>query len=189
MLLACTTVESENATTFGTAPSSADGSASQGVDTDDTSDSDDTDEGDTASTSGTTTGASDPSDDDGTTMPTTQGSSGPPGDDDGVNDDGNPPGTGMYSHCLAPEQCPGGAVNVCMTIGDNLAGFCTNSMCTNPAVDCDPSPGGTAEPMCAPTTLNNQPAQVCALDCSAGKTCPVGMQCWNLEGGVSLCAG
>jgi hypothetical protein len=190
-MFACTTVESESGTSFGTAPSSVGDSAGPSTDaTDGTggSGSEGSDEHGTEGATTGTTGGSDPSGDASATLPTTGDASSGPDDDDGMNDDGGQPGTGMYAHCLAPEQCAGGSINVCITINDGRTGFCTNSTCTNPAVDCDPSPGGTAEPICYPITINDMPAQSCALDCAGGKTCPGGMQCFALEGGLSVCA-
>ncbi|RMH00482.1 MAG: hypothetical protein D6705_00265 [Deltaproteobacteria bacterium] len=63
-----------------------------------------------------------------------------------------------------------------MTCGDISDAFCTISNCSNPALDCDPSPGGTATPICVP----NGASSFCALDCSNGKTCPTGMTCYNV---------
>lgn len=100
------------------------------------------------------------------------------GDDSGLEQ----PADGMYSECMVPADCSMVTSNVCVTINGG-SGFCTNMGCTNPAVDCDPSPGGTAPPICFPVddTLTS-----CALDCSAGQICPTGMTCTVLANG-SIC--
>jgi hypothetical protein len=49
-------------------------------------------------------------------------------------------------------------------------------------VSCDSMPGGTAAPICLTVTQGT----VCALDCSAGQTCPGGMICAAVEG-MSVC--
>jgi len=113
------------------------------------------------------------------------GSTGMPMGSTSMGDGGlEQPLDGMYSECMVPEDCalPN---NVCITINMG-AGFCTNQGCANPAADCDPTPGGTAVPICFPLELNMMPAMSCALDCSAGQICPTGMACAVLEDG-SIC--
>jgi hypothetical protein len=107
-----------------------------------------------------------------------------PPDTDGT-DGGVPPAMGMYSECLVPEECLA-PINVCIVVNDT-EGFCTNMACTNPATDCEPSPGGTATPICFPIELNGMPTASCALGCAGGLTCPAGMTCWPLAEG-SICA-
>jgi hypothetical protein len=96
------------------------------------------------------------------------------------------PETGMYSHCLEGPDCA--TEDGCYSIGNPATdGFCTNSGCSDPATDCDPSPGGTATPTCfMPET---ETYELCALDCD-GKTCPFPMVCSeeNAAGGtVRIC--
>jgi hypothetical protein len=96
----------------------------------------------------------------------------------------------MYSDCLDVADCVG--QTTCVTIDDagmNPAdGFCTTAPCTDPGTDCNPSPGGTAEPICIEISVGGNPAMGCALDCSAGKTCPNGMLCYTLPGSGDVCA-
>jgi hypothetical protein len=87
---------------------------------------------------------------------------------------GQQPADGMYSACDDAADCFG--LEFCET------GFCT-SECTNAAVDCDPSPGGTALPTCFMFGLES----LCALDCSGGSTCPTPMQCTPVTTG-SVCS-
>lgn len=109
-------------------------------------------------------------------------SGGPVSTDDG-GPDGMQPQDGMYSHCLTAEEC-GNIPILCITIGADpdmpTDGFCSEIECVNAAVDCAPSPGGTATPFCMPANVNNMDEQACALDCSAGKVCPMPMMCYNL---------
>ena len=101
---------------------------------------------------------------------------------------GGQPATGQYSHCLDAAECMG--VNLCIQIQMDMMvvdGFCTSYPCANAAVDCDPSPGGTATPICMPVNVNMMDTNACALDCSGGKTCPTGMECLALTSG-SVCA-
>lgn len=104
--------------------------------------------------------------------------------------DGTQPDDGMYSSCSVPEDC-GFAPMLCITVTDMqmmlLGGFCSQTPCSDPVVDCLPSPGGTAVPTCMPVTVNDVAQQACALDCTGGKTCPPPMQCYPLAGG-SVCA-
>jgi hypothetical protein len=119
-------------------------------------------------------------------------SSGGPGattvDPSGGDPNGGQPGAGMYSACLQPADCAG--LDACMQIVDaNMQptdGFCTVLGCANAAVDCDPSPGGTATATCYAVQTQMGADAICALDCGGGKTCPAGMQCTNLTGG-QLC--
>jgi hypothetical protein len=78
------------------------------------------------------------------------------------------------SEC-GPAQVCNPNTQVCADIRD---GFCTIEDCIDPATDCDPSPGGTATPMCY--------QDWCVLDC-AFKACPTGMSCYELGSGDSIC--
>jgi hypothetical protein len=94
------------------------------------------------------------------------------------------PADGMYSDCLDAMTDCAAPTNVCFVINDN-DGFCTNMACANPATDCDAAPGGTATPICFPVELGGMPSMSCALSCTGGLMCPVGMTCYNLtEGGI-----
>ena len=121
-----------------------------------------------------------------TTGVTTAGSTSGDGDGGG----GAQPGMGMYSPCAAGADC-GFLPNLCLTISDAggvvIDGFCTETGCANAAVDCDPSPGGTAAPICINVTVNDLPDTACALNCAGGATCPVGMTCYNLTGIGEVC--
>jgi hypothetical protein len=101
---------------------------------------------------------------------------------------GGQPATGQYSHCLDAAECVD--VTLCVQIQMDMKtvdGFCSTFPCEDAAVDCDVAPGGTAEPFCFPMTVNDMATTACALDCSAGQTCPTGMQCFALES-ASVCA-
>jgi hypothetical protein len=111
------------------------------------------------------------------------GGNGSPATDTGMVDDGMQPADGMYSDCVDASACIG--LGTCITFLDALNmpmdGFCTNIGCTDPSTDCDPSPGGTALPLCVMIDLAGNPDAVCALDCSGGATCPGGMTCRELD--------
>lgn len=135
----------------------------------------------------TTSGASDPTD--ATTSGVDASDTTAATTDDGGGGNGMQPADGMYSPCLTPEEC-GFVPILCITIGDADAptdGFCSEIACVTPAVDCAATPGGTAIPRCIPVTVNDMADQACALDCSAGKTCPVPMQCYDLDGIGEIC--
>jgi len=165
-----------------TVPSSDDGTSSESTDggEEDTGDAD-TDGGAESSTGidptaadGTTDGGIDP------TAATT--------DDGGMNPDGNQPADGLWSQCTTAQEC-GAIPSLCIYVVDaNMNptdGFCSETGCANPAVDC-PSPGGTATPVCVPIEVNGQPEQACALNCAAGM-CPVGMNCMNITDLGMIC--
>ena len=174
---------------FGGVPTASASGPSQTNSSDDDDDESEGEEDTEASASDDTTGGSG-----GTTgMAMTSGSTGmgmtagstsmgmgSSGDDSGLEQ----PASGMYSECTVPEDCVAPS-NVCITINMGV-GFCTNMGCANPAADCDPTPGGTAVPICFPIELNMMPDSSCALDCSGGQICPTGMACAVLEGG-SIC--
>lgn len=109
-----------------------------------------------------------------------------PTDDPTDDPTGNQPANGMYAACLVPDQCPG--LLGCATIGDPPTdGVCTDECAgfMNPA-GCDPSPGGTATLTC--TVLSGY--NLCALDCSGGKSCPTPMVCTSVndeQGTKELC--
>ncbi len=163
-------------TTMATGDSSSDGT----VGTDESETTASSLSASTSTTTGETTGI-DPS-----------GTAGDAASSDGGTDGGNgmQPNDGMYSHCLTPEEC-GFSPVLCITIQDAMMnptdGFCSETGCLNAAMDCDPSPGGTATSICMPTTIDGMMAQACALDCSAGKICPVPMQCYNLTDVGMVC--
>ncbi len=119
------------------------------------------------------------------------GGSSDDGTSDGGGGNGMQPGDGLWSSCASAMDC-GVVPALCITIMDAmmnpLAGFCSQTGCSNAAVDCGASPGGTATPMCMPVTVNDMADQACALDCSGGKTCPAPMQCRPLNGGLMVCA-
>ncbi len=149
-------------------------SSSDGTDSSTGSDDDDDD------SSGSTSAPSD-TEGDGTAAPTGSSSSGGPVPSE-------QPESGMYSDCLALVECIG--LTTCMTIVDGAQqptdGFCTVGGCGDAAADCDASPGGTAQPFCFPIEQDGIPDSICALDCSAGKICPAGMECAALSAG-SIC--
>lgn len=139
--------------------------------TGDTGDSADTTSASTspASTSdGTTTGASETAD------PSAGSTTGPV----------EQPDSGMYSACESAADCVG--LNACVIPDGGSVGYCTRTPCTDPGVDCDPSPGGTASPTCVDAPVGAGTSAVCALGCDAGETCPSPMQCQSV-GTSSIC--
>ncbi|HET6584860.1 MAG TPA: hypothetical protein VFG69_15485, partial [Nannocystaceae bacterium] len=91
------------------------------------------------------------------------------------------PANGMYSDCAVITDCVG--LNICVVVADD--GYCSTTPCTDPTTECDASPGGTAVPICADIMVGMAMSTACALDCSGGKTCPGGMTCSPLGGGMA----
>ncbi len=89
-------------------------------------------------------------------------------------DEDNPfvPGE-QYSDCVDEFECES---QWCLSPVDE-PGFCTVA-CMG-AEDCELSPVGTAEPTC----LAVAGEAACALDCGAGRSCPPGMRCEQVEAG------
>ncbi|MCA9652530.1 MAG: hypothetical protein H6712_20945 [Myxococcales bacterium] len=184
---AACTVESDDTNPFGTVPVS---SAPPSNDTGD----DDT--GGTGSGSGGGNGSSGPGDestDGGSTSSMTTDPTVTTGVTtmNGSTDDGGPtgmqPASGMYSACTVADDCD----SLCITIQDDMGvvqgGFCSDYPCTNPAIDCDPSPGGTAVPACIGVEINGTPDTACYLDCTGGLSCAPPMVCTPIVGGLDLC--
>jgi hypothetical protein len=99
------------------------------------------------------------------------------------------PEDGMYSACGSPIDCIG--LTSCLTAidtgGQPIDAFCTDGACNSPLAQCDPTPGGTAVPICLEVDSGGVMDTVCALDCSQGQACPAGMNCRTLTGG-SICS-
>ncbi len=93
------------------------------------------------------------------------------------------PDSGMYSHCTSVAQCVG--LNICVVVAAD-DGYCSTTPCTDPTTSCVASPGGTAIPACVDVMVGMAMSTACALDCSAGKTCPGGMICAAL-GAAMVC--
>lgn len=170
------------ATTF--APSGSATATATATTTSTTSASTDDSESDGESSDGTDD-PTDPSDGSSTDTDTdTVGSSG------GGSSSGEPPSEqpedGMYSSCDSIVDCIG--LTACLTATDTggqpIEPFCTAGACKSPLAQCDPTPGGTAVPICL---LTASMETVCALDCSQGQECPDGMDCRTLAGG-SICS-
>ena len=158
----------------------------------------------TTTTASTTSGSTDDADADGEssagtddpTDPSGGTSTGPstdtdtPGSSSGGSSSGEPPSEqpedGMYSSCDSIVDCIG--LTACLTATDTggqpIDPFCTAGACKSPLAQCDPTPGGTAVPICLLTASEET---VCALDCSQGQECPDGMDCRTLAGG-SICS-
>ena len=165
---ACTVGDgSENASSFGMSVGSFSSSASASASD---TDVDDEDGGASSSSEEGSTTEEDPPDP-GTTS-TGAVSSDPTTGVTDTGGNGEQPENGMYSPCLMATECIG--QNTCMTV--NGTGFCTTTSCVDPLVDCDPSPGGTAVPVCYPTP-DMSGDFLCALSCNAGETCPTPMTC------------
>lgn len=109
------------------------------------------------------------------------------GEETAATEPGTQPVDGLYSTCLVAEECDP-IPALCITIndadGNPMDGFCSQTGCLNAAVDCVPTPGGTALPACMPITVNDVAESACALDCSGGATCPSPMTCYSLEFGM-----
>lgn len=191
--LACTVVETDGNSPFATAAAPVT-TMTPGTETGEPSGSGTEDAATEGSGGGsseggeTTTGMADSSGDGvvgTTTGVTTVGST-----DDGGGGSGMQPDMGMYAPCTVGDEC-GFLPNLCITISDAggvvIDGFCSAVACTNAAVDCDPSPGGTAVPVCVSIVVNDLPDTACALDCAGGATCPIGMTCYNLTGLGEVC--
>ena len=105
-------------------------------------------------------------------------------------DPGMQPADGLYSTCLAATDCDP-APALCITINDAddnpTTGFCSQTGCTNAAVDCVPTPGATNLPACIPVTVDGMDTSACALDCSGSAACPAPMTCVSLAFGM-ICA-
>lgn len=131
-----------------------------------------------------TTGATDPMD---ASTDTSAGQPGATTDDGGAIPDGSQPADGLWSQCTTPQEC-GPIPALCIYLvddgGNPTDGFCSETGCTNPAVDC-PNPGVTATPVCVPVDVDG-PEQACALNCAAGN-CPVGMACVELTDLGQIC--
>jgi hypothetical protein len=140
------------------------------------------------STAGETSTGGGSGDDTGSTSVTTVDASS--SSDSGVDPTGAQPADGMWSMCLAGADC-GNTPILCIQSVDAdmnpIDGFCSTTGCANPAVDCAPSPGGTAMPACAPITVNEMMEQACVLNCAGGLTCPMGMVCMNFTGLGMVC--
>lgn len=125
-----------------------------------------------------------------TTAPGTTGVETTSAEETGDVPTGMQPADGLYSHCLTGRECDP-IPALCITINDMndmpIDGFCSITPCTNAAVDCVPTPGGTALPACIPVNLDGAETNGCALDCSGGATCPTGMTCQSLTIG-QICA-
>jgi hypothetical protein len=176
MALACAAGDNdESNTTFGTTPNPSTTptsmSATGAMGSED--DGDDDDDGPAAST----------------TMDTESGDPATAsGDEDTEEIPSEQPTSGMYSACLDASMCVGQTTCFTITEGvDVVDGFCTTAPCSDPMLTCDPSPGGTATPICVDLLIGGMPTTGCALDCSSGKTCPAGMQCYNLAD-AQVCA-
>ncbi len=73
-------------------------------------------------------------------------------------------------------------------VNDTLeSGYCALAECESDA-DCGANVKGcTATPTCQPGVFmdaNMNPVTGCVLDCDDGKTCPIGMECYELMGGA-----
>lgn len=91
-------------------------------------------------------------------------------------DMGERPEHTMYACCSVSGGSIAGCLQVlnaiCISDPVTRVGFCTAPGCSDPMLDCDPAPAGTASPTC----IDDGVDVFCALDCSAG-TCPDGMTC------------
>lgn len=162
------------------ASASASGTSSSDSTTSDESDSDPSDASDPSSDTSDTSGNSSGMTSSGSGS-TASGSSG--------DEESEQPEDGMYSACASPVDCIG--FTTCLTATDTggqpIDPFCTDGACSSPLADCQPTPGGTAVPICLEVEIGGVMDSVCALDCSQGQECPAGMDCRTLTGG-SICS-
>ena len=170
------------------------GSPNGGTDDDKDDDDDDDDDDDGSATDDPydepeTSGPGQPDDtagDDTAGPGTATGPDGPDGGSSGGEDDepfmpsNGQPDSGMYAHCYEPNvgNCTQSSP-LCIQFDSEMNGFCTDENCVNPATDCNAAPlDATATPMCVRAyNPSMQEVRMCALDCSASKTCPSGMSC------------
>jgi hypothetical protein len=138
------------------------------------------DAGSDGSTGGDDTGSTTSST---TPDPTLDGSS----SDGAVDPTDGQPADGMWSMCIDAAMDCGNLPILCITNADMTDGFCSTTGCANPAADCDPSPGGTATPACAPVTVNDEMEQACVLSCAGGLVCPTGMVCMDFTNLGMIC--
>lgn len=177
--LAGCTVETPDDSPFGTATTPVTSAATMNDSGD--ADSGDSDGGSSSGGGGTSGGSSD-----GGVATSTTGTT-MTGDSSGDGGSGTQPTDGMYSSCAVAADCDA----LCITISDPgggvKGGFCSGFPCANPAVDCDPSPGGTAVPACLPIDIDMMANTACYLSCAGGATCPAPMSCSAIEGGLEVC--
>jgi hypothetical protein len=87
-------------------------------------------------------------------------------------------GAGGGAACTDGTDCAAGEGCFDSSCGAVDDAFCTNTNCSNPALDCDPAPGD-APPICVNSSW-------CALDCTT-ETCPTGMTCYDVTV-ANICA-
>jgi hypothetical protein len=182
LVAACTVSKDENPFATGN-PTSVTVASSAGTMADESGDTSGESGGSTGDGSSSEGGATTSSSDTGSATTTTlDGSS-----SGAVDPTDGQPADGMYSMCTVPEDC-GNLPVFCVTDADATDGFCSETGCTNPAVDCDPAPGGTATPACVgPFDIDGNNEMGCALDCTGGLVCPAGMVCMNFTDLGMIC--
>jgi hypothetical protein len=83
-----------------------------------------------------------------------------------------------YAPCDDTVTCEGGmCVNV--VIDEVMVSSYCSSLCANPQTDCLVPGSVTADPVC----IVAAPHVVCGLECTGGKSCPAGMDCYSVLGG------
>lgn len=111
------------------------------------------------------------------------------GTDEGSSDggaDGNPPAD-LWSLCSTDTDCLSGACVVLSVGGEIHGGYCSAPNCSNAVVDCSPPAAGNATPICLDIMDQVMNAHsVCALDCSGGATCPLGLVCMPEVGSICI---
>lgn len=175
--------------TLPTTFTSASGSASASASASGTSSSDSTTSDESDSDPSDASDPSDPSDTSGNSSGMTSSGSGSTASGSSGDEESEQPEDGMYSACASPVDCIG--FTTCLTATDTggqpIDPFCTDGACSSPLADCQPTPGGTAVPICLEVEIGGVMDSVCALDCSQGQECPAGMDCRTLTGG-SICS-
>ena len=175
--------------TLPTTFTSASGSASASASASGTSSSDSTTSDESDSDPSDASDPSDTSDTSGNSSGMTSSGSGSTASGSSGDEESEQPEDGMYSACASPVDCIG--FTTCLTATDTggqpIDPFCTDGACSSPLADCQPTPGGTAVPICLEVEIGGVMDSVCALDCSQGQECPAGMDCRTLTGG-SICS-
>ncbi len=178
VVTACTV--SNDSTGFTSTPTTAVTVSTSMTMSDSGDESSETGTGTTAGDDTSSTGGLGSSDGESTGVTTLDGSS----SDTAVDPTDGQPMDGIWSQCVDAMEC--GNPGFCITNADMTDGFCSALDCVNPAMNCPPSPGGTAVPACAPITVDGAMESACVLNC-AGLVCPTGMVCMNFTDLGMIC--
>lgn len=115
------------------------------------------------------------------------------GDDGGGFIDKNDVGGGGGAYPPCAGMCPPGTTCITADPPNDSLDYC--AMTCSPPGDpsgCPPPPDGDAVPICIDVAdmMGQNTQSYCVLDCSAGQTCPAGMQCIvdsDVHGPITVC--